>query len=149
MGAKEKAKGKAKQKAKEKAKEKAKVTLTTNYDKVMTKLKAVTTVEGLPIKAQTSDGCADVDQTLPLGLGHITIPGPATVKLSTSFPAVKASTKTVVTDQDGEQVSCSILHFQVTKDSDVSVRAIRQEFSNRSCFRVSSGRFCFRVSLSG
>merc|ERR1712023_54268 len=104
------------------------VTLTTKYDKELTQLNAHTTVEGLPIPAQTSDGCAGIDKDLPLGLGHISIPAPgcpiavgpqtttATLKLSTSFPAVKASTKTVITDQDGEQVSCSILHFQVTKD---------------------------------
>merc|ERR1712224_127826 len=109
------------------------VTLTSNFDKVVTKMTAKSTVQGLPIPAQTKDGCADIDEDLPLSLGHITIPGPgcpvsvgaqtstATLKLSENFPEVAASVKTVVTDQDDEQVSCSILHFKVVKSFNTSV----------------------------
>merc|ERR1711868_69241 len=102
--------------------------LNANFDKEITAIKVVTSVEGLPIKGKTRDGCADVDEDIPLGLGHVTKKAQcpisvgthtsqSTVTLSSSFPAVKASVKAVATDQDDEQIACQIIHFQVTKSS--------------------------------
>jgi len=105
-----------------------KITVTADVDKVLTELTAVTTLEGLPFPGETNDGCVAQEKDLPLGLGHISVPAigcpiqvgkltsAQTITLSEKFPAVKATQKTVVTDQDGEEVSCSIVHFQVTKD---------------------------------
>merc|ERR1712000_254400 len=98
-----------------------KITITANFDKEVTAMTVKTSVVGLPIPAETDDGCAGIDKDLPLGLGHITAPAPGcpispgphetsqTILLSEKFPAIKGSQKTVITDQDGEAVSCTIV----------------------------------------
>merc|ERR1712070_985934 len=108
------------------------ISLSATYDKEITAAKVVTSVEGLPIKGKTRDGCADVDEDIPLGLGHVTKHAQCpisvgthtehtTVTLSSNFPAVKASVKAVITDQDDEQIACQIIHFQVTTSSNATI----------------------------
>merc|ERR1712046_134468 len=105
---------------------------TSNFDKELTALKVVTSLEGLPFKGKTRDGCANIDEDIPLGLGHIKkdahCPVPvgaltehSTITLSEKFPALKASVKATITDQDDEQVSCQIIHFQVTKTANSTI----------------------------